>query len=186
MEDNKIIGLFFERDEKALREVSQKYGTYCRTIARNILNNIEDAEECVNETYMRAWESIPPKKPSALYAYLGRITRNLALGRIRFSRRKKRGGGETEFSFDELDEFISGQYSVELETEQKEFVDAINGFLDTLTKRDQQLFVERYWGCCKLAVIAAHHGMSQNGVSENLTRTRQKLKKYLTKRGFEI
>lgn len=186
MEDREIIELFFDRDEAALREVSRKYGTYCKTIAQNILNNTEDADECVNDTYMRAWESIPPKKPSVLSAYLGRITRNLALNRIRFFKYEKRGGGEADLSFDELDEFLSGNYSVEIETERKEFIAAINSFLDKLPARHRQLFVERYWGCCNLAELAARYGMSQNGVSENLLRTRQKLKKYLSKRGFEI
>lgn len=186
MEDNEIIRLFFDRDEAAISEVSRKYGGFCRSIARNILNNAEDSEECVNDTYMRAWESIPPKKPSVLCAYLGRITRNLALGKIRFAECEKRGGGEKDLSFDELDEFISGKYSVELETERKEFIGAINSFLDKLPERDQRLFVERYWGCFKLAEIAKRYGMSQNGVSENLARTRQRLKKYLLKRGFDI
>lgn len=186
MEDREIIKLFFDRDETALREISRKYGTYCRSVARNILNNTEDVEECVNDTYMRAWESIPPQRPSVLCAYLGRITRNLALNRIRFFKYEKRGGSETDLSFDELDEFVSGEYSVELEAERKEFVEAINRFLDKLPAKPRQLFVERYWGCCKLSELAARYGMSQNGVSENLLRTRQKLKKYLSKRGFEI
>ena len=185
MDDREIIGLFFDRDETALREISRKYGTYCKTIARNILNNTEDADECVNDTYMRAWESIPPKKPPVLSAYLGRITRNLALNRIRFFKSEKRGGGG-ELSFDELDEFVSGEYSVEVETERKEFIAAINRFLEKLPARQRQLFVERYWGCFNLAELAARHGMSQSGVSENLAGTRKKLKKYLSKRGFEI
>lgn len=186
MEDREIIGLFFDRDEAALREVSRKYGGYCVSIARNILNNAEDAEECVNDTYMRAWESIPPKKPPVLGAYLGRITRNLALNRIRFRKSGKRGGGETELSFDELDEFVSGEYSVEIEAERKEFAAAINRFLDTLPARRRQLFVGRYWRCGTIAELAAQFGMSQGGVSENLAGTRKKLKKYLSKRGFEI
>lgn len=186
MDDHEIIGLFFERDESALREVSQKYGTYCKAIARNILNNTEEADECVNDTYMHAWESIPPKKPSVLCSYLGRITRNLALNRIRLLKSEKRGSGELALSFDELDEFVSGEYSVEIETEHKEFIAAINSFLDNLTVRQRQLFVGRYWGCCNLAELAARHGMSQNGVSENLAATRKKLKKYLSKRGFEL
>lgn len=186
MDDREIICLFFDRDETALREVSLKYGTYCKTIARNILNNAEDADECVNDTYMRAWESIPPKRPPVLSSYLGRITRNLALNRIRFFKSEKRGGGEADLSFDELDEFVSGKYSVEIETERKEFIAAINGFLDKLPTRQRQLFVGRYWGCRNLAELAARFGMSQSGVSESLAGTRKKLKKYLSKRGFEL
>lgn len=186
MEDREIIGLFFKRDETALREVSQKYGTYCKAIARNILNNTEEAEECVNDTYMRAWESIPPKKPSVLSAYLGRITRNLALNRIRFFKSQKRGGGESDLSFDELDEFVSGKYSVEIESERKEVVAALNAFLDKLPARQRLLFVGRYWGCCDLAELAKRHGMSRSAVSENLAKTREMLRNYLSKRGFEI
>lgn len=185
MEDREIIDLFFERDEKALREVSRKYGIYCTAIARNILNDPEEADECVNDTYMKAWEAIPPKIPPVLGAFLGRITKNLALNRIRLLRSEKRGGGN-ELSFEELDEFVSGEYSVEIETERREFIAAINRFLDKLPARQRQLFVGRYWGCYTLAELAARHGMSQNGVSENLSRTRKKLKKYLQKEGFEI
>ena len=186
MEDCEIIELFFDRNEAALREVSQKYGLYCKTIARNILNNSEDADECVNETYIRAWESIPPKKPTVLRAFLGRITKNLALNRMRSIKTEKRGGGETDLSFDELDDFVSGKYSVEIEAERKEFIAALNRFLDKLPARQRQLFVGRYWGCFNLTQLAEQHGMSQSGVSENIAKTRKQLKKYLLKRGFEL
>lgn len=186
MKDCKIIELFFDRSEAAIREVSQKYGLYCKTIARNILNNSEDADECVNDTYIRAWESIPPKRPTVLRAFLGRITKNLALNRIRSLKAEKRGGGETDLSFNELDDFVSGEYSVEIEAERKEFIAALNRFLDKLSARQRQLFVGRYWGCFNIAELAGLYGMSPSGVSENISKTRKQLKKYLSKRGFDI
>ena len=186
MEDCEIIELFFDRSEAALREVSRKYGLYCKTIARNILNNSEEADECVNETYIRAWESIPPKRPPVLRAFLGRITKNLALNRVRSLKAENRGGGETDLSFDELDDFVSGEYSVEIEAERKEIVAALNRFLDKLPSRQRQLFVGIYWGCFNIAQLAEQHGMSPSGVSENIAKTRKQLKKYLSKRGFDI
>lgn len=186
MEDCEIIRLFFERDEKALRETQKKFGAYCRSIAFNILNNSEDAEECVNDTYMRAWENIPPTKPASLGAYLGRIAKNLALNRINFFGYEKRGGGSKELSFDELDEFVSGESSVESEAERKEIIAAVNEFLRSLPLKKQQLFIGRYWGMCSQAQLAKRFGMSENTVAVNLGRTRKKLKEYLKKRGFEI
>ena len=186
MEDIEIIGLYFERNESALRETSEKYGVYCRSVAWNILKNNESAEECVNDTYMRAWESIPPAKPVSLGAYLARITRNLALNRINFSECEKRGGGSQALSFDELDEFLSGEYTVERTAEQNEIIGAINEFLRALPLKKQQLFIGRYWGMCSQAQLAKRFGMGENSVAKNLERTRKKLKDYLTKRGFEI
>ncbi len=186
MDDCEIVRLFFERSETALREVSRKYGAYCLTIARNILRNHEDAEECVNDTYMRAWDSIPPNKPPFLGAYLGRITKNLALNKARSMRSGKRGGSDETVSFEELDELVSGSYSVESESERLEILDAINAFLDSLPAKNRQMFVARYWQYYKLSELAKRFGTSESSVAVNLGRTRKKLKEYLIKRGFEV
>lgn len=186
MDDREIVGLFFARNENALREASKKYGLYCTSIARNILNNHEDAEECVNETYMRAWESIPPNDPPLLGAYLGRIAKNLALNKVRSLKRQKRGGGEDVLSFDELDDFVSGQSSIETEQEQKEIIAAINAFLKTLPAKKRQLFVGRYWNYCRLSELGERFGMSESSVAVNLGRIRERLKKYLKKRGYDV
>lgn len=186
MEDREIIRLFFKRNEAALNEVSRKYGSHCRAIARNILKNYEEVEECVNDTYMRAWESIPPNDPPVLGAFLSKITKNLALSRVSFFNAEKRGGGNGALSFDELDEFVSGEYSVEAETEQKELIAEINRFLKKLPAKQRQIFVGRYWGYYKLSELAKRFGMSESGVSVSLERTRRKLKKHLEKGGFIV
>ncbi len=186
MNDREIVQMFLERSEYALREVSRKYGAYCLTIARNILRNHEEAEECVNDTYMQAWDSIPPNEPSALGAYLGRITKNLALNRARALMCEKRGGKEETVSFDELDEFVSGSYSVESESERREILDAINAFLESLPAKKRQMFVARYWQYYKLSEVGERFGMSESSVAVELGRTRKKLKEYLIKRGFEV
>lgn len=186
MEDREIIRLFFKRNETALDEVSRKYGPHCRAIAKNILKNYEDVEECVNDTYMRAWESIPPNDPPVLGAFLAKITKNLALSRISFYNADKRGGGNETLSFDELDEFVSGEYSVECETERKELIAAINGFLKKLPAKQRKIFVGRYWGYYKLSELAKRFGMSESGISLSIERTRRKLKKHLEKGGFDV
>lgn len=186
MDDSKIVCLFLERKESALKEVSQKYGAYCLTIAQNILGNHEDSEECVNDTYLRVWNSIPPKKPTELGAFLGRITKNLALDRMRSLLCEKRGGNKDDMSFDELDKFVSGSYSVENESERREILDAINAFLKGLSAKKRQMFVARYWQYYKLSELGEFFGMSESSVAVELGRTRKKLKEYLIKRGFEI
>ncbi len=186
MNDSKIVGLFWECSESALKEVSKKYGAYCLTIAQNILGNREDSEECVNDTYLRAWDSIPPNKPTSLGAFLGRITKNLAIDRIRSLLCEKRGGSMEIVSFDELDEFVSGNYSVESESERREILEAINAFLKGLPAKKRQMFVARYWQYYKLSELGDLFGMSESSVAVELGRTRKKLKEYLINRGFEI
>lgn len=186
MDDREIIQLFFKRNEAALNEVSRKYGSNCRTIAHNILKNYEEAEVCVNDTYLRAWESIPPNNPPVLGAFLAKITKNLALSRITFFNADKRGGGNEMLSFDELDEFVSGKYSVEAENENKELIAEISGFLKRLPAKQRQIFVGRYWGYCKISELSKRFGMSESGISLSLERTRRKLKKHLEKGGFDV
>lgn len=186
MEDRAIICLFFERNEAALDEVSRKYGAGCMAIARNILNNPEDAEECVNDAYLRAWESIPPNDPPVLGAFLARITKNLALSRLAFRNAEKRGGKSDALSFDELEDFLSDKSSVETEAERRELIETINVFLKKLPAKQRRIFVGRYWGGFKLSELARRFKMTEGGVSLSLERTRRKLKKHLEKGGFDV
>lgn len=184
MEDSKIIELFFERDEAALREVSEKYGAYCASIARGILKNREEADECLNDTYMSAWDTIPPKRPTSLGGYLGKITRNHALNKIRFFSRQKRAGDP--LSFDELDEFVSGKYFAEDSASEHELTSAINKFIRRLPYKTQMIFLGRYWEMCSHAELAKRFKMSENAVAALLGRTLKKLKKFLKEEGFEL
>lgn len=186
MEDNEIIKLFFDRSEIALTEASKKYGTYCQTVALNILHNSQDAEECVNDAFMRAWNSIPPNSPNVLRAYLAKITKNLALDKIDFLSREKRGSGELPLSFEELEDFLSGESSMETKAERREIIEAVNEFLRKLPEKKRLIFIGRYWGCCKLSELGTQFGMSESSVSVYLGRIQKKLKEYLKKRGFEI
>lgn len=184
MDDSRIIELFFERNEAALKEVSKKYGAYCAGIARGILKNSEDAEECLNDTYMSAWDSIPPKRPTSLGGYLGKITRNNALNRINFFSRQKRAGDT--LSFDELDEFVSGKYSAEDLTSETELAAAISAFIKKLPQKTRELFLGRYWEMLSHEELAGRYKMSESAVAVALGRTLKKLKEYLLKEGFEI
>lgn len=186
MEDSEIVRLFWEREETAVSEASRKFGTYCRSVAGGILRNREDAEECVNDALMRAWESIPPKKPTSLGAFLGRITKNLALDRIRMSLREKRGGGEIPLVFEELDEVISGSADVHGELERKEMTAAINRFLRKSEAVNRRAFVLRYWYCRSVGEVARELGISENSVSVKLSRMRKKLREFLKKEGYDI
>ncbi|MBR5285145.1 MAG: RNA polymerase sigma factor [Clostridia bacterium] len=186
MEDKRIIELFWQRQERAIAAAKEKYGAYCTVIACNILGSYEDIEECLSDTWLRAWESIPPQRPDNLRAFLARITRNLAFSQWRQRNAEKRGGGELPLILDELSEVVSGHTDVEKTVEQKELAAAIEGFLDTLPERTRRIFVCRYWYADPVREIARVHGMKENAVSMQLSRTREKLRNYLTERGFEI
>ena len=186
MEDKDIVKLYWERDPDAIKETASKYGVYCRVIARNILGNQEDAEECVNDTYLKAWNSIPPNSPNVLSAYLGKITRNLSFDRFRQKCADKRGEGEIELVLDELSECISDTAGVEDEVEKKELVRSINSFLDTLSQEKCSIFLCRYWYAMPVSEIAVRFGMSDGNVSVVLNRIRGKLKKYLIERGYDL
>ena len=144
MEDREIVNLYWERNSNAIKETASKYGGYCKAIAKNILGNNEDAEECVNDTYLNTWNSIPPNRPNVLSTYLGKITRNLSFDRFRQRHADKRGGGEIELVLDELGECVSGADSVEQKVEKKELIRAINSFLDTLSQEKCNIFLCRY------------------------------------------
>lgn len=186
MEDSEIIALFMERDEKAIAASSEKFGTYCKTIARRILRNEEDVSECVNDVYLKAWESIPPKKPPVLATFFGKLTKNHALNLLKRSKTEKRGSGTEELVFEELEECISDRFSVESELERKELVAAINRFLENAGETNRKAFVLRYWYCADIPYIAGYLGVSENNASVILNRTRKKLKQFLIKEGFTI
>ena len=186
MEDSRIVELYWKRDADAIPATSEKYGGYCTCIARNILGSEEDAEECVNDTWLGAWNSMPPHRPSVLSAFLGKITRNLSFNRRKRDRAEKRGGGELPLVLDELSECVSGNDSVEGEWDRKELLKAIDAFLDGLTPEKRMVFVCRYWYADSVGSIAARMGMTESHVSMTLTRLRRKLHEHLTKGGFEL
>lgn len=185
MEDSRIIELFWERDEAGLAAVSEKYGKYCAAIARNITGSEQTAEECVNDTLLELWETIPPNRPKHLAAFAGEITRNNALDTVRNSKAQKRGGGELELVLDEL-RGVSSDYSVEKIAEQHELLALINEFLGGLSESRQRVFVLRYWYCCSAAEIAQAVGLSEANVYNVLKRTRKKLTEYLEKRSGSV
>ncbi len=186
MEDREIVELYWKRNADAVKETASKYGGYCKTIARNILGSNEDAEECVNDTYLHAWNSIPPHRPKVFSAYLGKITRNLSFDRFKRRRAEKRGGGELALVLEELGECVSGSDSVEQEVEKKELVGAIERFLGTLSPQKRTMFLCRYWYAAPIAEIAQRFDMTEGNAAVILCRIRSKLKAYLTERGYGI
>lgn len=186
LEDSKIIDLYWARKEQALAETDAKYGNYCRTIARNILRNFEDTEECVSDTWLHAWNSMPPQRPGILSAFLGRITRNLSFDRCKYQQAAKRGGGALPLALDELGECIPSAQRVEYALEQKELAAVIDRFLRTLPEKDCNLFLRRYWYVDSISVIADRYGMKENTVKSILFRTREKLRKFLGEEGIAV
>lgn len=186
MDDAKIVQLYFDRDEQAIPATADKYGNYCTSIAKNILGNHEDAEECVNDTYLNTWNSIPPHRPKMLSTFLGKIVRNLAFNRYKHNTADKRGGGEITAVLDELASCVSGNDDVEQAYEHKELVATINDFLSTLSMEQRNIFVCRYWYTDSIYDIAARYDMTYAAVSMILSRLRTKLHNYLTERGYKL
>lgn len=185
MEDERIIALFEERSEQAIAETEKKYGAYCHRIAYGVLRNAEDAGECVNDTYLRAWNSIPPMHPENFAAYLGKLTRNLSIDRERNRKRKKRGGGQTEAVLEELEECIpSTERSVEQRMEDREIKVVIERFFAGEAATERIIFVQRYWYLLPIKEIARNQGMSQSKVTSLLYRQRKRLKAELEKEGI--
>lgn len=182
--DNEIIELFNSRDEKAISAVSSKYGRYCTAIAMNILGNRQDAEECLNDTLLKAWESIPPAKPDNLPGYLAKIAKNISLNRYRSTHTEKRGSGSIDSVYEELSECVPDKNSIERSYEHKELIEAINAFLAKLAADKRDIFVLRYWYCMSVSEVAARVGVSENRAAVELFRTRKRLVKHLEKRGF--
>lgn len=183
MNDNEIIELYWERSESAVAVTEKKYGGYCTVIAENILASREDSEECVNETWMRAWNAMPPDRPSRLSVFLGRITRNLAIDRYRRNQSQKFGGGQTAVCLEELSECISGNESF---TDDLILKDCINRFLHSLPKDKRRIFMLRYWYLFPIREIAVRAGMNEGAVKMSLCRTRSMLKEFFEKEGIDI
>lgn len=181
MEDGTIIALYWARNAEAIDRTAEKYGSYCAAIARNILQNEEDAEECVNDTWLSAWNSIPPKRPGNLATYLGKLTRSRAIDRWRAQNSKKRGGGTVPLALEELAELIPGRSSPERAVLQEELVQAINRFLAGLPKEARMIFMLRYWFFTDIEEISARFGFSYSKVKSILHRTRSKLRLFLQK-----
>lgn len=184
MNDDAIVALYFARDEQAVAETEGKYGTYCFSIANAILEDPPDSEEAVNDTWLQAWETIPPKKPDILRLYLAKITRNLAFSRWRKRTAQKRGGGQMEVCLEELSQCLAAPETPENVLEAKELAEAIRRFLDSLPQREQDIFLRRYFFLEESGVIANRYGMKAATVLRTLSRTREKLRRYLRKEGY--
>lgn len=186
LEDNQIVALYLQRNESAIAETKRKYGNYCRKIAQNILQNEQDAEECENDTYMEAWNAIPPHKPTVFPAFLSTITRRLALDKWRKKRAAKRAGSEEDIPLYELEECIPAQKNIDDAISEKELAQAISAFLRSLPQTQKDIFLRRYFECEPLAAIAEKHGFRLSKTAMILKRTREKLMNHLKKEGFFI
>ncbi len=187
MQDEKIIDLYWARSQQAITETGAKYGRYCRTVAWNILYSDLDAEECVNDTWLHAWNAMPPERPRILKAFLGKITRNLALNRYEKEHAAKRGGGETELCLDELDGILSGSGDdAAAAVDRMALTAALDRFLGDLKKEERQIFLQRYWYMCPVREIAERFGYSESKTKMLLLRLRGKLRVQLEKEGFVL
>ena len=184
MTDAEIVALYWRRDPAAIEESREQYGAYCRTIARNLLQNEEDAEECLNDTWLGAWNSMPEHRPERLGPYLGKLTRWLGLSRLRKQRRACRGGGETELVLDELSEYLPGGEDPAEAAERRALSRTINRLLDAMKPEERSVFLARYWLCAPIAEIAARHGFTEGKVKTMLRRSRLKLQKQLREEGY--
>lgn len=186
MDDKKIIEFYFARSQEALHAVSEKYGAYCRAIAWNILGSDQDADECVNDTWLRSWEAIPPQRPNHLSVFLGRITRNLALNRWTAHKAKKRGAGEVPLALVELEECVPGGEGPEEALDEKVLTEAIAAYLCTQPMLRRMVFIRRYWYFNTVPVIAKQLSMAEGTVKSTLHRMRRELKEYLEKEGIVL
>ena len=186
MNDSQIVALFFDRDQQAIEETAAKYGNYCYSIAHNILQTKEDAEEAVSDTYLALWATIPPHKPMVLRTFLGKIARRTALKKWEKNRTQKRGGGEVALALEELSEYLSDGQTPETAIETAELTQIFNAFLRQLPKEERQVFVCRYWYLDPIADIANRFGYTQSKVKSMLARTRMKLRSTLSKEGITL
>jgi RNA polymerase sigma-70 factor (ECF subfamily) len=186
MTDQQILELYWARNEDAIDETDKLYGRYFRFIAREILCDEEDAKETVNDTYLKAWNIIPPQRPNPLKAFLGRITRQLSINRLEQNTAQKRGGGQYTLALDELAECIPDGSSEENLVDKIALTDALNRFLQELPKEQRQIFLLRYWYACSIRDIAGAFYMGQSKFTSILVRVRKKLKEHLEKEGFAV
>ncbi len=186
MDDRQIIELYNERSEAAISETADKYGRYCHYIAYNILYNDQDSEECVNDTYFKAWNTIPPQQPKKLSTYLGKITRNLALDRYKYYNREKRGAGQSSAFLEELSECVPASDNTEQSVTEKMLVESLNAFLESMPSEKRQILVRRYWYFSPISEIASDFSISESKVKSILHRVRNKLKLFLEKEGIVL
>ncbi len=184
MEDQAIVDLYWQRSDQAIEETDRKYGRYCHAIAYKLCADHRDAEECVNDTWLCAWNLMPDKRPSILSSFLGTITRSLAINRYKAKTRKKRGGGETALALEELSECIPSRVDVERSYESKEFEAAIGRFVKGLSETEQKIFVSRYWYMAPVAEIAERMHFSLGKTKSILFRLRGRLRTYLQEEGL--
>ena len=185
MDDQRIIEMYFERNEQAIEETQKKYGAYCHTVAMGILDSRQDAEECVNDTYLHTWNAIPPQRPQIFSAFLAKITRNLALTRYRSAHREKRGGGQMTFALEELQNCIPSHAEGD-PVDDLALREALNGFLQTLPEPSRGVFLRRYWYVRSVGEIARELGMKESRVKMILLRTREKLREHLERAGIAL
>ena len=181
IDDEKIIDLFFERSEQGIRELDNKYGTVCHNLSYNIVNNRQDAEECVNDAYLGAWNAIPPVRPNPLLSYIVKIVRNISL-KIYWRKEAAKRNGHYTIALEEIEGYIADQKTVEDEIEARELARIIGEFLDTLTLENRVIFMRRYWFADSYKDIAEFMGLSEKNISVRLTRIREKMKQYLIER----
>lgn len=181
MDDAKIIELFFQRDQQAIRELDAKYGKACHSLSFNIVNNRQDAEECVNDAYLGAWNAIPPAKPDPLLTYLCKMVRNISLNAY-YKREAAKRSSRYTVAMEEIEACIAAPDMVEAEIEARELARIIEGFLDMLTPEDRVIFLRRYWFADRCRDIAERVGLTDKNISVRLARIRKKLRKYLIER----
>lgn len=186
MEDKQIVDLYWMRSEDAIVQTDKKYGKYCHTIAYNILNNSEDSEECVSDTYLKAWNSLPPRRPAKLSAFLGKITRNLSLDKYRYLSAEKRGAGELPIALEELSGCVPSSDNTEQIIEQMALVDLLNRFLASLSPEPRKIFMRRYWYVSSIQEIAEDYGLTESKVKMSLLRSRNQLKDLMEKEGVTL
>ncbi len=184
MEDTRIIELYWARDQRAISASNDKYGPYCRAVAEGILWDWRDREECVSDTWHKAWDSMPPQRPSLLRAFFGAITRNLALNRYEHDHAKKRGGGQLPLALEELAECLPAARSVETEVEARELTALLETFVRALPPRERTIFLRRYWYVQSVKDIARSLELGQSRVKMTLSRTRAKLRQVLEQEGM--
>lgn len=186
MDDSAIVNLYWSRSEDAVRETAVKYGAYCRSIARGILGNPQDEEECVNDTWVKAWNAMPYNRPNRLGLFLGKITRGLACDAVRAQNAQKRGGGVYVEALEELGECVPGSPGADQIVEDRELEEMLNRFLHALPERDCNIFLRRYWYAETLEEVARRYGVKLNTVKTSLYRSRVKLRKFLEKEGVAL
>ena len=186
MKDELIVDLYWDRNEDAIRQTQRKYGSYLSKVAYNILSDFEDSKECVNDTYLAAWNSMPANRPRILSTYLGKIARQISIDVFRKRNTMKRYASEYALSLEELGDSFSAGTTPEQELDAKMLDEAINRFLRTLPEETRNVFLGRYYFFDSLKDVAAYCGMTESKAKSMLYRTRQSLKAYLAEEGFDV